>query len=125
MIVPAFLLRRLYVRGSLRHTEHGFEFDIKNTLGGGYAQGMLPLKIDGAEVPLEEAAFRHGEAFVPFSAVSKERPFTLALNLTTTIRVDGRSLAEGNHKIEMGFVVVGLGRLSFDVTDYVAAGNDH
>ena len=124
MIVPAFLLRRLYVRGSLRHAADGFEFDIKNSLGGGYAQGMLPLKIDGAEIPLEAAAFRQGEEFVPFSTVSKQRPFTLALNLTTTIRVAGRSLDEGNHKIEMGFVVVGLGKMSFDVTDYVAANND-
>ena len=34
--VPAFLLRRLYVKGSLRNTAAGFEFEIKNGLGSGY-----------------------------------------------------------------------------------------
>jgi hypothetical protein len=121
MIVPAFLLRRLYVRGSLRNTEAGLEFDLRNTLGGGYAEAMLPLRIDGEEVALAEASFRHGDAFVLFSEVSKERPFSLALNLTTTIRANGRSLAEGNHRIDLGFVVVGLGRLSFDVTDQIGS----
>jgi hypothetical protein len=118
VIVPAFLLRRLYVKGSLRNTNAGFEFEIKNSLGGGYAQGMLPLRIDGEALPMDETWFRHGEDFVPFAAVSKERPFTLALNLTTTIR-GNRGLPPGSHRIDLGFVVVGLGELSFDVTDVV------
>ena len=35
--VPAFLLRRLYVKKSLRNTEDGFEFELRNRLGSGYA----------------------------------------------------------------------------------------
>ena len=33
--VPGFLLRRLYVKKSLRNTAAGFEFQIKNGLGCG------------------------------------------------------------------------------------------
>ena len=47
MKVPGFLLRRLYVKGSLAATEGGFEFQICNRLGSGYARRLLPLTLDG------------------------------------------------------------------------------
>ena len=46
--VPGFLLRRLYVKQSLRNTEDGFEFQLRNRLGSGYAHKMWPLKLDAA-----------------------------------------------------------------------------
>ena len=35
--VPGFLLRRLYVKESLKNTDTGFEFLLRNRLGSGYA----------------------------------------------------------------------------------------
>ena len=32
MKVPSFLLRRLYAKGSLRNTDNGFQFELKNQL---------------------------------------------------------------------------------------------
>jgi hydroxymethylglutaryl-CoA reductase (NADPH) len=117
--VPPFLLRRLYVKGSLRNTEEGFEFQLKNSLGAGYAQGLLPLTVDGQELPREDCYFSLGDAPVSFSAVDEATPFTLAMNKVTTIVVRGRRLEEGQHRIGMGFVVVGLGKMAFEVTDHV------
>ena len=36
--VPAFLLRRLYVKGSLRNSDEGVQFQLMNKLGTGYAK---------------------------------------------------------------------------------------
>jgi len=120
--VPGFLLRRLYVKGSLHNTEEGFAFSLRNQLGSGYARQMLPLKVDGEEVPLSACTFRvEGTEEVPFEAVSPERPFTLALNRTVEVRVRGRHLEPGPHRVEMGFVVQGFGALRFDFTDTVEA----
>ena len=119
MIVPAFLLRRLYVRGSLRNTTAGIEFDLKNSLGAGYAQEVLPLSVDGIEISREDCTFSSNGEVTPFTAVSAEQPYTLALNLATTIQAKGVSLPEGDHAIAMGFVVAGLGKLAFDFTDRV------
>jgi len=55
--VPAFLLRRLYVKGSLHNRADGWGFRLKNGLGSGYAKGMLPLSLDKAEVPMEKSFF--------------------------------------------------------------------
>ncbi len=119
MQVPAFLLRRLYVKGSLRNENGGFAFDLRNSLGSGYAEAVLPVSLDGETMPVEAAAFSADGEAVRFSDVSPERPMTLGLHKTVTISVDGRTLADGKHKIGIGFVVTGMGEMRFEVTDAI------
>lgn len=121
MKVPAFLLRRLYVKGSLRRTGDGFAFDLKNSLGSGYAEQVLPLKLDGELIPAENASFTVDGTTTPFPAVSAQEPMTLAMNRAVTISVRGAQLSPGKHKLEMGFVVTGMGEMAFDVTDALDA----
>ena len=117
--VPGFLLRRLYVKQSLRKTETGFEFELRNQLGSGYAHGMQPLKVDGVEVSPERTRFVLEDSETPFSEISRDSTFTLAMNRTIIVRTDGVALESGTHKVEMGFDVPGLGTLRFDFTDVV------
>jgi hypothetical protein len=107
----------LYVKGSLRNEDDGFAFDLKNSLGSGYAERVLPLLVDGEEVPAANAAFVAGDEELPFDGVSSDRPMTLGLNKTLTVRVRGRSLGAGKHTITMGFEVTGMGPMKFDVSD--------
>ena len=120
--VPGFLLRRLYVKQSLQNTPAGFEFQLKNGLGSGYAHRLFPLTLDGDEIPIESASFVLEGGETGFGAVSRENTFTLAMNKTITIRVEGVTLDSGPHRIGMGFEVPGLGELRFDFTDVVADG---
>jgi hypothetical protein len=120
--VPGFLLRRLYLKGSLRNTSSGFEFQLRNRLGSGYAHKLWPLTVDGVELPLEATSFESKDTPTRFSEVSGENTFTLALNRVIIIRADGGTLETGARKIGMGFDVPGLGTLSFDFTDVVADG---
>ncbi len=117
--VPGFLLRRLYVKGSLKNAVGGFEFQIKNTLGSGYASRMSPITVDGREIPLGSAFFYLDGREVAFSSVSEENTFTLAMNAGITIWVDGVTLEPGPHRVEMGLDVPGMGMLRFDFTDTV------
>ena len=120
ILVPSFLLKRLYVKGSLRNNAQGFQFELKNTLGSGYGNELLPLTLDGEELPKESSYFISDAEEIAFSAVSKDKPFTLAMNKILTILVKGVTLSEGPHKIGMSFVAEGLGKLGFDVTDMVS-----
>ena len=120
--VPGFLLRRLYVKGSLRNTPSGFEFQLRNGLGSGYAHKLWPLTVDGEEVPADAAFFALEEAVTRFDDVSRENTFSLALNRTITIRAESVPLPPGARKIGMGFDVPGLGTLKFDFVDIVADG---
>lgn len=122
LTVPSFILRRLYVKGSLRNINDGFQFDLCNKLGAGYARKLLPIVADGQPAAIERCSFHAGGAIHSFQEVSNHSPFTLALNKTTVITVRGQPLAEGPHTIGMSFEVPGLGLLKFDFTDLVAHG---
>jgi len=115
--VPGFLLRRLYVKGSLRNNNGGFQFDLKNQLGSGYAKSLQPLKVDGQELSAETSKFTSDDTEIPFSQVSEAVPFTLKMNKVATILVEGAKLDKTPHKIEMAFEVKGLGLLKFDFID--------
>ena len=117
--VPGFLLRRLYVNGSLRNTANGFEFQLRNGLGSGYAYRLWPLTVDGEELSPEQSLFVLEELETAFSDVSRENTFTLAMNKNIVIRASGVKLEPGARKIGMAFDVPGLGTLRFDFTDVV------
>jgi hypothetical protein len=132
--VPAFLLKRLYVKGSLTATADGFEFRIENKLGSGHSVEMMPIMLDGESFPTSQAYFRRdespspaprssgeagGERAILFSEVSAQNPFTLEMNRGLTIGVHGATLTPGPHQIEMGFVVQGIGQLKLKVSDVV------
>ena len=117
--VPGFLLRRLYVKQSLRNTPRGFEFQLLNRLGSGYAHRLWPLTVDGEEVPLEKTFFLLEGQETAFDAVTKESTFTLASNKTITVRAEDVILEPGVHRVGMGFDVPGLGTLKFDFRDVV------
>lgn len=119
MQVPAFLLRRLYVKGSLRNEGGGFAFDLENTLGSGYADQVLPLRIDGEDIAPHTCAFVvEGVAF-PFDEISADSPMTLPMNRALTVRVAGMMLPPGEHSIEMAFVVTAMGEMRFDMKDVI------
>ncbi len=117
--VPGFLLRRLYVKGSLKNGTDGASFELKNSLGSGHAKELVPLEIDGKATPLEDSYFFLDGKGTSFKDVSEKEPFTLAVNKSIRILVKGKKLEPGQHKVQMGFIVVGLGKLSFDFTDKV------
>ncbi len=118
--VPGFILRRLYVKGSLANTAGGFQFQLRNRLGSGYAHKVWPLTVDGNEVPAEDTLFELEGETTAFNQVTRERTFSLAMNRTITIAVTGFALEPGPRKIGIGFDVPGLGTLRFDFTDLVA-----
>ena len=119
--VPTFLLKRLYVKGSLRNNDDGFQFELKNNLGSGYGTELLPLVLDGKELPRENSYFALDTQETAFTAVGKDKPFTLAMNKTSRILVKGVSLSEGPHRIGFSFIAQGLGKLGFEVNDIVTS----
>jgi len=121
--VPAFLLRRLYVKGSLRNTDNGWTFTLKNSLGSGYARGLLPLILDESnEIPMTLTSFEIDGEVITFDQVDDSNTFGLKMNRSIEIRVAGEPLAEGAHKIEFRCIVPALGQLGFDFTDELSNG---
>ena len=115
--IPGFLLRKLYVRGTLENTEQGIAFRLRNTLGSGYAEKMLPVRLDGDEIPLSRCFFWSGGKKRSFDQVSRSDPFTLSLNQDIVVAVEDISLTPEPHTVGIGFRVPGFGELRFDFVD--------
>ncbi len=117
--VPAFILRRLYVKGSLENAGAGWQFQLRNALGSGYAKAMSPLTLDGRELALADASFELGGKTTRFDEVDEKNTFALTMNRTIVIMVAGGALPPGAHKVGMQFTVPGFGKIGFDFTDEV------
>ena len=120
--VPSFLLRKLYVKGSLKNTEKGFQFQLRNSLGSGYAHKMMALEVDDRILDITNCFFWQNEKRQCFDQVSTSNTFTLAMNSDITIQVDNIELDSNPHKITMAFDVPGLGNLKFNFTDQTSEG---
>ena len=92
MKIPEFILRKLYVRGSLRNTANGFEFKLKNALGSGYAVQLLPLRVDGNEIAIKTTCFYIDQKIIPFMDINEDNPFTLVMNKDIKIPICSRSI---------------------------------
>jgi hypothetical protein len=117
--VPAFMLKKLYLKGSLKNTEQGFQFQIRNTLAPGTITALVPVAVDGVAYPLADTQVVARDSLAA-ADISKERPVTFGINSLVTMVVKGARLATGEHSVVMGVLTKEAGELKWDVTDTVA-----
>jgi hydroxymethylglutaryl-CoA reductase (NADPH) len=117
--VPAFMLKKLYLRGSLKNTEQGFQFQIRNTLAPGTITAVEPVVADGAVHPVADILLVTKDT-MPAAEISKEHPVVFGINTVVTMIVKGAQLAAGEHTVVMGVQTKEAGELKWDVTDTVA-----
>ena len=117
--IPEFMLKALYVKGSLRRTENGFEFQMKNDLGPARIIGANPLQLDRRPIPLENCFFIHGDQEAGFGDVTAENSVLMRKGEAVTVRVTGHPLSPGRRTLAINVVVKDMGTVSFSVTDQV------
>ncbi|MGW8319239.1 MAG: hypothetical protein ACWGPS_08300 [Candidatus Promineifilaceae bacterium] len=117
--VPEFLLRALYVKGSLSNNDGGFEFQMKNDLGPARIIGARLLQLDRKPVPLEKCTFIHGDKRASFAEVSPQNSVLMRKGEAITVHVHGVSLQRGRHTLGINVEVKDMGTVSFTVNDQV------
>ena len=117
--IPAFVLKKLYVKGSLKNTDDGFVLSIRNTLAPGTIIGIEPLQVDGQLYPLEKTSLQIGETSLPASEVSPSTPYQFPLNATATILVEGEALSPGAHQVVITVKSQEVGELNISVGDTI------
>lgn len=125
-MIPAFMLRQLYEKGSLKNildengNKIGFGFSLFNRLGSGTIEGGLRLKVDGEEIPLEKITIEKGgvtsraEEFAKTSTL-----FTVGDRIRFTVEKPG-GLQPGVHKIVLSVTTTEYGKIEFDFSDNVS-----
>lgn len=117
--IPTFLLRKLYVKGSLENVDDGFKFKIKNSISSATAVDFQPLKVNGNEYALDAVIISSEDGEVAGSEISAENTFPIKVGLDITVHVKGEQLPEGEHTIDIALATKEVGNLAFDVKDSI------
>ncbi|MCJ7624777.1 MAG: hypothetical protein MUO76_14850 [Anaerolineaceae bacterium] len=118
--VPEFILRKLFVKDSLKVEADGFSFKLKYNFAAGALSGFA-IEVDGVAVEANKMSIYSG-ADEPVSAaqITADRPFNLTVGSLLTVRVHQMDPGEGN----LRFIIQTLkaGDLLFSVTTREKAG---
>jgi hypothetical protein len=119
-MIPSFLLAKLYVKGSLKNTDSGFEFSLKNIIDSAMLIGIGPITV--GDKSYEGAAIRLtvGDRTVTGTELSQSNGLSVRMGALLNASVAGDRLAAGMHKITVTTTVSGAGKLKFEISDNVA-----
>jgi hydroxymethylglutaryl-CoA reductase (NADPH) len=121
MLIPTLLLKKLYTLGSLKNTDAGVQFSIKNRLSDAELTAVRHIDINGARVPLDRVTLRLSDERVLSPAqVSAASPLAFPLRATVTIQTNAAPLPKGKHEIELAFETKPFGKLQFSVEDAIS-----
>ena len=117
--IPGVLLKKLYVVRSLKNTDDGYEFALKNMLAPGTIVGINRLVVDGQKVALSQISASYGGKTAAAEQISPQNPLDFAINLVVTVRVKGAKLAPGAHKIFVAPNTKEVGELEIEIADSI------
>ena len=119
-VMPAAVLKKLYVKGSLRVSEGGFAFDLKNLIAPATIIRIDGLEMDGERLDDSLAAVvSPSGASLPIDHVSPGRPVSFPVGTVVTIVVSHRTLEPGEHDLAVRVRVKELGSLEIPVSDTI------
>lgn len=117
--IPEFLLRSLYVKGSLGNREGGFEFQVKNELGPARIIGAHALKLDRRPIPLENCQFIYGDKRASFGDITVDNSLLMHKGEALIVVVEGTSLDHGRHSLGISLTIKDIGAINFTVSDRI------
>src|SRR5947208_1877725 len=125
-IIPPYLLKQLYQKGSLRNSAAGFSLDLKNHLAPANLVG-LDLSVDGAAVDPAAITVVEGmaggapaETHTPATDITAAHPLLFPVGVLTRLEVRGAPLAPGAHTIAVQAHTYEIGPVSIEISDIVA-----
>ena len=120
MNAPDFLLQKLYNIGSLRNTDTGAQFVLKNRLSDAEVISLRRIVIDGGAVSLDKVRLGLSDkrVFTP-SQVDAIHPLPFPLRSTVTVHTAMPGLTHGRHEIEVVFETRPFGQLHLKVEDAI------
>lgn len=117
MVIPAALLRRFYVGGSLQNTEQGgFGFKLKNTVAPTTIVSLGPIEIDDEPYAANQVTLTASKARLA-STVSDNSPLHLQMGKEISLHVDGETLTPGEHELIVHAMTKEVGPVIIAVTE--------
>ena len=121
-IIPNFLLKKIYQKGSLRVTEEGIAFDLKNILGPGLITGINFVKINDKVYNSSVIGIIKSGVKTLAEKVSSDNPLLIKLNEEITcVLKSGSDLQKGINDIIVELISDDVGKVCVKLSDVVTA----
>jgi hydroxymethylglutaryl-CoA reductase (NADPH) len=117
---PSFVLNKLYVKGSLKNNDKGFQFDIKNVVDSGTLVEIGPITVDGKPYEMASISVVTRDQERTADQVTRTSPLPVYLGMSFTLCVSGEQLTPGEHAINVTVLTREIGRIKFDFQDTIA-----
>jgi hypothetical protein len=114
---PSYVLENLFVKGSLKNTESGFKFKLKNTIDSGTVTGMGPLTVDDKSYDIERITLNINSRPVRGNQITNMAPLIVNILSEIDFSVEGEPLEPGSHRLGFLFHVQEAGRMQFNITE--------
>jgi hypothetical protein len=120
-VIPATVLKRLYVKGSLRVKDGGFVFDLKNLIAPATITSIAGLEMDGHKVDDSRITILlPSGSSRPTDQISSGSPVQFPVGVVVTFYVADETLDPGQHDITIYLEVKEIGSLDIPVSDTIA-----
>jgi hypothetical protein len=119
-MIPSYMLSHIYVKGSLKNTEGGFEFTLKNTVDSGTIIGIGPLTVDDEGCSPASLSITTRQGQKRGDEISGRAPVYLPYGTEARITVTGKTLAPGEHCIVLAVLTSEAGRLQIEFKDAIS-----
>ena len=117
-IIPEFLIKRVYKKGSLKQTEDGVCFDLKNVLGPGFISGFGCVKVNDATFEAGQVKFLTQGAEISAETVTEENPIGFRLGQEGTLILMGaKCLKDGINQIIIELFNPEAGKVKLSLSD--------
>ena len=121
-IIPNFLLKKIYKKGSLREIDEGIAFDLKNILGPGLITGVNFVKINDRIYNSSVIQIIKSGAKTLAEQVSCDNPLLIKLNEEVTcVMKSGLKLQQGINDIIVELISEDVGKVQVKLSDVVTA----
>lgn len=121
VVVPEFLIKRIYQKGSLKKTDDGASVVLKNVLGPGFISGFNYVKINDVVYEPQDVKFITNGQELLGTDVSEANPIAFRLGQSGTLVMSGKpSVLDGANKIVIEAMNPEAGKVVLSVEDTLA-----
>jgi hypothetical protein len=118
-MVPSFLLAKLYVKGSLKNKDNGFEFALKNIIDSTMLIGIGPLTVGEKNYEGDAITLTIADKAVSGAELSRSNSVPVRMGVPITVSITGEKLAAGAQRITVAATTSDIGKIKFDINDTV------
>ena len=120
VVVPEFLIKRIYQKGSLKKSDDGASVTLKNVLGPGFISGFNYVKINDVVYEPKDVKFVTNGQERLGTDVSEANPIAFRLGQSGTLVMSGKPcIIDGANKIVIEAMNPEAGKVLLSVEDVV------